>query len=121
MFNFPSFYDDTSHTYISYTANDAETQRVIAVMEEWFWAIEDGSANLRMPDLTKPLPDRVDEIIKVIDDRINYEIEFSSYYFRDVGMETKEKPIDIGADFCRLQGLSRDAFVQDVLDALEDK
>ena len=94
----------------------SDAQFVIDVMEEWFVAIEDGSANLRYPD---PLGVRYTEVeadafVKLVDDFYEDEVVGHYSYWQSIGLKSKGKSIDATPDFKRLEGASREAFMQDI-------
>jgi len=80
---------------------------VIAVMDEWFWAIENGTSDKRRPDPKgiRYSKEDVDTLIKHIDDFTEREYTMHPTYRNFVG---KTHP----AGFGRLKGASREAFVQ---------
>ncbi len=95
-------------------------QRIIDVMEDWFWAIENDTANERLPD---PHGERyseeyIDGFIRIVDGFFEDELREHPRYWQ--GKEHKKpelkqgKIIDCPPDFNRLQGASREAFVQEI-------
>ena len=90
---------------------DEAIDAVISVMDEWFWAIEDGKANKRFPDPEGVAVSKedADNIIAYIDWEIKREVTSSTHYF---GVE---HGMDVPADFNRLKGQARIAFAQALL------
>jgi hypothetical protein len=96
------------------SATQDSIEAVIQVLDNWFWMIEDGTAQKRFPNPKNKIPKKeVDEVISYIDKEIDYEVTQHTAYFGD-GRGIHEK-----ADFRRLKGTAREAFVQDVLAAKE--
>lgn len=95
---------------------DKMAQQVIDVMEEWFQAIEAGTANDRIPnpDDKSPSMEEANKMIEKIDKFIEQEVTEHDDYWERTGMAFKGKPIDKPSDFKRLVGLSRIAFAQDI-------
>ena len=96
---------------------DEHIQEVIAVYEDWFQAIEDGTASQRLPDPNgkRFSTKEVDDFINTIDQLFEYEVRMNSDYHGRVGMQTRGKPMNHPADFNRLEGASREAFMQDIV------
>lgn len=94
-----------------------QAQAVIGVMEDWFWAIENGTAQLRLPNPEglQVSHEGVENIIRTIDEFFAEEFRRNPGWWARVGKETKGKPIDMLPEFNRLQGASREAFVQALL------
>ncbi len=92
---------------VSYAMDEALSEAIIDVMDEWFWAIEDGSANQRTPDLDgrRFSEQECDELIHLIDDYSDAQLALGW---------GKNKGIDVGPGFERLEGSAREAFTQDV-------
>jgi hypothetical protein len=80
---------------------------VMDAMDDWFWAIESGTAGKRSPDPSgqRYSKAQVDAFIKQIDNEFEYEIDNYSSYHQARGMS-------IVPDFNRLKGQSREAFMQ---------
>ncbi len=110
--NLPPFESDPDASALSV----GQVQEVIDVLEDWFKAIGDGSADLRVPSPfgMKVTEEQADRLIQVIDDYILYELYEHPDFHAKAGIESKGKPMDIPADFARLKGLARIAFAQDV-------
>ncbi|KKN57546.1 hypothetical protein LCGC14_0560920 [marine sediment metagenome] len=81
--------------------------KVIEVMEDWFQAIENGTAHLRMPGPKRLSEEEVERTIKYLDDEFQKEIDSHAGHWRLRG-------IDTSPCFNRLEGTSREAFVQDI-------
>jgi hypothetical protein len=94
-------------------SNDPKIDYVIEVMDRWFWLLEDGLAQKHFPnpDGIKVSPELATAVIKYIDDNIYYEVSTHTHYFFTA------RGMDKPADFNRLKGQARIAFVQDVLEA----
>lgn len=96
-------------------------ERVMEIMDEWFWMLENGTAQSKHPDMGDPISQQETEhIIKTIDDFILNEVTKYPGYFRRVGMYTKDKTIDLPADFNRLEGGARLAFAQAVRGVIKE-
>lgn len=101
-------------------ALEIKAQAVISVMEDWFQAIEAGTAPDRMPDPKgERYPSRyIDKFIQVIDSFFAEEIKKNRDYWKGEGYIKPQlkngKPIDSPPDFNRLQGMAREAFVQEL-------
>lgn len=95
---------------------------VVKQLDKWFLAIEDGSTRNRVPDINGRRYDKeyVDTFIKTIDDYIEKEIESSKAYHEGTGIHTRGKPINLPADFNRLAGAAREAFVQDINNVMQE-
>ncbi len=93
-----------------------EADIVISVMEDWFWAIERGEVNKRMPDVLGERwhSSEVDRVITHIDDFFDNELKMHESYWQMQGVDSKGVGIDTPPEFKRLTGLSRVAFVQQV-------
>jgi hypothetical protein len=98
-----------------FPSGDEAVDAVINIMDRWFWDIEDGRADNRFPSPNglQVTMDEADEIISFIDKEISYEVNTHTNYFGDA------RGMDMPADFNRLKGLSRIAFVQEILEAKE--
>jgi len=85
-----------------------DMEPIIQLMDNWFWAIEDGSAQRRVPDVNgERYPEwRVNSFIRDLDYYCSYQISASPHYF------TTERGIDVPPEFDRLQGAAREAFMQ---------
>ncbi len=81
--------------------------KVIEVMEDWFQVIENGTAHLRMPSNKRIPEEEVDRVINYLDDEFQKEIDSHVEHW-------KNKGIDTAPCFNRLEGTSREAFVQDI-------
>lgn len=94
--------------------------KVIQVLDKWFWMIENGTANNAVPNVHGKRYDEeyVDRFIRVIDEYFDREISYYGGYHKDTGIYTKGKEIDKPADFNRLHGRAREAFVQSVNDKM---
>jgi hypothetical protein len=101
-------------------ARAERVQRIIDILDDWFWAMENGTANDRLPD-----PDGahyseeyIDGFIRLIDGFFENELRKHARYWqgKDFQKPTLKhgKAIDIPPDFNRLKGLSREAFVQEI-------
>lgn len=92
-----------------------EINEVIDIMDKWFWWIEDGTADNRFPSPagSQVTMEEADKVISFIDKQINHEVTTHVHYFGE------QRGMDVPADFNRLKGLSRIAFVQELLDAKE--
>lgn len=114
--------DQWEEYYEEHYGSSMDTQKVIDVLEEWFWAIEDGSANQRMPDPDgeKISAGRIDALIDTIDKFIEGQVTYSAVYFANKGKETKGKPMNEPAEFNRLEGAAREAFAQDVFRKIKE-
>ena len=88
---------------------------VIAVMEDWFRALEKGEQ--RYPDHTDKTVtiEHANKIVEYIDRFIEGEVREHEDYWRGQGMETRGKAIDKPADFKRMNPLMRLAFAQALL------
>lgn len=98
-------------------SNSDTVNRVIEVMEEWAWAVEDGTANNRLPNPSDtPIPEKeVNTVIAWIDECLEYEIKTQKVYFGE------KRQIYHPWDFNRLKGASRMAFVQALKKAKNDE
>lgn len=120
----PQMPDEEVH-YIEWRGSNSRIRdgvmKVIAVMEKWFWRIEDGTSKTCFPDIhgERFTKEYVDKVIKCIDDYVIEELTRSASYHANTGMETKGKPINRPSDFNRLEGASREAFVQDVIKTMK--
>jgi hypothetical protein len=94
-------------------ATNASVNEVIDIMDKWFWLIEDGKADNHLPNPTgmKVTMEEANQVIDFIDKEITYEVTTHKDYF---GIT---RGIDTPADFNRLEGASRVAFVQQILEA----
>ena len=101
-------------------APDTEVQRVtdltITVMEEWHQAILDGTAHWRLPDPAGERYDEehVDRVIHVVMQYFENELVHSPGYHKMAGIRSRGVPMDAMPQFDRLEGASREAFVQAV-------
>jgi len=92
-------------------------EAVINCMDDWFWAIEDGTASKRMPDPSgkRYSKEEVDKTIGILDWEFQNELQgqFGAPrpYWTSQGM-------DMPPDFNRLQGMSREAFVQRMFETI---
>jgi hypothetical protein len=100
----------------------AVAYKVIKVMDEWFWAIENGTAQKRRPDPQgqRYTEEEVDAFIKGIDDEFEHQINSAAKYHAETGLVTKGKPIDLPPEFNRLKGASREAFMQAIKKAKQE-
>ena len=91
-------------------------KRVIACLQEWFNAIEDGTANDRLPDPNgrRFTEKETEEFIKVIDDYTEWEVTQHKDYHGRQGIVMTGVPMDLPTTFYELEGASREAFMQDV-------
>lgn len=118
-----STYDDymveSPRTAPSLVPKDME-DKTIALLEDWFRAIENGTSDERMPDLTGKRFDEatVNLFIGMIDTYFEGQILYTEYFHRR-GMETKGKIIDMPVSFNRLKGLSREAFMQQLKEVVK--
>lgn len=95
-------------------------KRVMNVLEDWFNAIEEGTANNRMPNPNGKMFDEeiCDKLIKEIEEQTTYEVYFNNTYHAKVGMATEGVVMDAPSGFDRLEGQARQAFAQDIYDIL---
>ncbi len=97
-----------------------KAQRIIDILDEWFWAIENGTANRRRPDPDGQRydADYVDNFIRTVDEFFKDELRRNARYWRGEVIKKPDlksgKPIDIPPEFNRLEGAAREAFVQEV-------
>ena len=93
---------------------------VIKVLDKWFWMIENGTTSNAIPNIHGKRYDEeyIDRFIRVIDEYFDREISAYGGYHKDTGIYTKGKEIDKPADFNRLHGPAREAFVQSVNDKM---
>ena len=99
--------------------HDPQTAAVCAVLEDWFWAMEDGLADLRLPDPAYVRPggkppwtgEDVDRIIAAIDEEYGKEFATSGAWARIAGCNA-------GPGFERLAPAQRLALVQQLATAL---
>jgi hypothetical protein len=85
----------------------------IGVLEDWYQAVENGSASYRFPsaDGDPRSDDDIDRIIAAIDEEIDGEIERNQSHWNAKG-------IFRGSGFIRLQPLQRRALVEDLARAV---
>src|SRR2546428_11950060 len=93
---------------------DRLTTLTVGVLEEWYQAIENGSAPYRFPsaDGEPRSDDDIDRIIAAIDEEIDGEIERNQSHWNAKG-------IFRGSGFIRLHPLQRRALVEDLARAVE--
>ena len=94
---------------------------VIAKLDEWFWVIENGETRLPDPAGKRYDEEFVDEVLHVVDTFIENEITLHPGYWLQGGYQSRYGSIDLPADFNRLQGATREAFVQDLMTVLDHK
>jgi hypothetical protein len=82
-------------------------------MDKWFWDLEDGKTENKFPSPfgIQVTMDEADEVIAYIDGQIDYEVTHNTHYFNIA------RGMDMPADFNRLKGMARIAFVQEILEA----
>jgi hypothetical protein len=111
------------------TPTDEQAAKIILYLEAAYQAIQNGSAQKWMP-----IPygkqystEEVDKVIKTIDDYLEWEVNVHAPgYWRGTAMYNasllfiRDKPIEYPADFNRLQGGARAAFVQGLKRKLEE-
>jgi len=88
--------------------------QVIDVMEDWFQAIEAGTANKRLPDIsgTRYTKEEVDDFIDRIDKFFESELSHHADYHARIGIRTSGVPMNVPPEFNRLRGAAREAFMQ---------
>jgi hypothetical protein len=94
-----------------------DIQEVIAILEDWFLAIENGTASKRLPD---PLGKRYDKdavniFIESIEGVFTFELAHHASYHDEIGIRTRGKGMTNPPDFNRLIGASREAFMQAII------
>lgn len=96
--------------------------KIIAALDQWFWRIEDGSAQLCLPDPQgRRFTDKeVDEFIHWLDSEFDSELEKYPTFHANTGITTKGKAINVAPEFARLSGQAREAFVQDIKRLVEE-
>ena len=119
-----------------------KAELIMDVLEEWFDAIEDGTANDRMPDLMgkRYSEEEIDSTIRSIDLYFEGQLHNLTYWAwqgekgreyveldRDTNefkvmskIEPRGVPIDTPPEFNRIEGIAREAFVQDVKAKMEE-
>lgn len=87
---------------------------LIKVLDDWFQAVQDKTANLRLPDVSgdRYSKEQVDKFIKTLDDYSQEQVDSYPTYFHRVGMETYGKEITEPTNFNELEGEAREAFMQ---------
>jgi len=92
---------------------NVKVDAIIALLDDWFWMIEDGVTDKRLPNPVgrKVTTEEADRLIKHLDDDAAKEVHNSGYW--------EKRNIDLPPDFNRLKGLSRIAFAQAILEAKE--
>jgi hypothetical protein len=95
------------------TVSPEEVEAVIETAEEWFQAMQNGTANLRLPDPSyrRFTQQECDEFIEWLDDYFTHQVEDYGSYFIPRGCLYP-------ADWKRIEGGSREAFLQDLKKAL---
>ncbi len=86
----------------------------IALLDVWFWKIE--NKVIALPNRTGKRYDEetCNKLIIYIDDFIKNEVVSHPQYWKNEGAKSKGVDIDTPADFNRLEGISREAFAQEV-------
>lgn len=90
-------------------------ERTIAILQDWFQALENGTAEYRNPDPRFVRPndkppytdEEVDRVIAALDEEIDGEIQRNKSHWAAKG-------IQIGSAFARLAPLQRRALVEDL-------
>jgi len=90
---------------------------VIAVLEDWYQAIEEGTANKRMPNPTARRFSDAEcaKLLRIIDEYIQWELDFHPAYWSHYSPNRVDKlAISAPAQMYRIEGNAREAFAQDV-------
>ncbi len=102
---------------------DIHVAKVIAKLDEWFWLIENGQADKRLPDPFGKRYDtaEVDEKFDLIDAFIDNEIDGHPSYWEQGGHMQLYGVINAHADFRRLENpAAREAMIQDLMTVCEE-
>lgn len=94
---------------------EALVRRVIGVLQEWYDAIEEGTANYRLPSAGCPISDeQADALIQVIDQFfVDEYTEYNEYW-------TKRMLVDAPPEFSRLEITARKALAEDLYSVLAE-
>ncbi len=91
---------------------DLVTAATVAVLEDWYLAMESGAAQYRFPGGAGSYTDEdIDRIIEAIDEEIDGEIDRNKPHWNAKGIYR-------GSGFIRLERLQRRALVEDVARAV---
>lgn len=100
--------------YTAHLGWEAQVRQVIGVLQDWFEALEEGTANQRYPSLDCMVDDEVaNSLVAVIDGAFEHEITSYGEYWRE------RKGVEATPEFSRLELHAKRALAEDLRRVLE--